>query len=224
MVKSYLTTLDIIEQDKSSERISYILNKNTKTGVFGFIYYHDLNRTPYNVYRAVINSLCDELSIDIFSESFIKNMYETNDLYTMYIMDEIASAFEAFYIKLMDKDVNEFIDEMENEESDITEETSDENEDTSDEKEDTSDEKEESEESDETEEIDDNYETNETLYYVDITQNNAFENLNDRNSRNINYKYIKSNDTNVNYKEKLLEGIIYFTITDDSFKVYYLEY
>lgn len=182
-----------MEQDKSDERISYIINQNTKTGVFGFIYYHDLNRTPYSVYRLVINSLCDELSIDNFSESFIKNMYETNDLYTLYIMDEIAASFESFYVKLIDKDPIDLISELENDEDD--------------------------------EDIQDIQENNIVLYYVDITQNDAFENLNDEKTKSNNYKYIKSNENNVNYKEKLLDGIIYFTINEDnSITVYYLEY
>ena len=105
VVKSNLMTQHIINSNNNT--IEHIINNNCKVGTFGFIYYHDLEKTPYDIYRLVINGLCDDLNIEHMSESIIKNMYVKNNLYSLYIIEEIAIGFEAIHSYLIKKNIEE---------------------------------------------------------------------------------------------------------------------
>ncbi len=105
LVRAYNATNNIINENSSN--INVIINSQCNLGDFGFIYYHDLSKTSYGVYKIILDTICDEYNMEHFSNSTIENMYNDNETYTYKFTDELSVKCNEFINKLTkDNNVN----------------------------------------------------------------------------------------------------------------------
>ncbi len=117
IIKSFLTTKNILDNEYNN--INNIINKNCIITEYGFIYYHDLKITPYDIYKLVINGLTDELNVEHLSDLTISNMYMNNDYFTIYLVDSLSEKVNKFYKFLDNINPNEFIENFKDEVDDF---------------------------------------------------------------------------------------------------------
>ncbi len=128
LVRAYNATNNIINENSSN--INVIINSQCNLGDFGFIYYHDLSKISYGVYKIILDTLCDEYNMEHFSDYCMENMYNKNDTNTYKFTEELSVKCNDFINKLtkdsnvnphtfMSSLVNVLIDESDDDASDI---------------------------------------------------------------------------------------------------------
>jgi hypothetical protein len=187
IIKSYLTTKNIVDNEYNN--IHNIINKNCIISKYGFIYYHDLKITPYDIYKMVITGLCDELNINHLSDLSISNMYASNDYFTIYLIDDLNEQFQHFYNYLQNMEPSKFIEQFNKAEEELTHEFENLNTNSSEEN---------------------SNDMIEYLYCVNILDNSDEYDINKI-----------ENNNNINIKEELINGKVYFSLIDNKLKISY---
>ncbi len=107
LARAYNATNNIINENTSN--INLIINLQCNLSDYGFIYYHDLLKTSFGVYKIILNTLCDEYNIEHFSDNNIETMYTENNTYTIKFTNELHIKCNEFINKLNNVNPDEFM-------------------------------------------------------------------------------------------------------------------
>jgi tRNA(Ile)-lysidine synthase TilS/MesJ len=184
LVKSFKTTNYILNQYNTN--INTIINNSTSSGTYGFIYYRDIEIVPFDIFKRVINGLCDNNNISRFSNNEILKIYtnelinmprpiKNNNILTLYVNDlflDNLKKFEEFINKSEPKDFyTKYTDKL-------------------------------------IMNLQNNY---------DITDDYIIFSVNIMTDE---YKFKIEENLPSNYREQLLEGIVYIKVSDNCFTLY----
>lgn len=116
IIKSFNITNNILNQYNIN--INTIIDNNTVSGKYGFIFYRDIESIPYDIFKRVINTLCDTNKINRFSNTQILNIYTNelinmpniinNDILTLYIDDLYLENLKKFEIFITNSEPKDF--------------------------------------------------------------------------------------------------------------------